>query len=644
MPQEDDNRMTPTETSRSALAQGVGMANIPTLLMVLYQMSGDLKWLEAPYAPRRPYGIDDNDTGRLPDAVQAEIRAAALAAIEAHLAGEALAVPRPSDAMLVRMLSVAMTDTVPESYGRIIAHGMGLPPEVPEEAVPLAIPPGFKVVVIGGGISGIIAGVRLKQAGFDFEILEKNADYGGTWYGNRYPGAGVDTPNHLYSFSFAEYDWPKYFSLREEIFDYVQSTARRFGLEPHTRFGTRVDRLAYDPAQAMWRIGGTGPDGTPLELRANAVISAVGVLDIPLTPAIPGLESFPGPCFHTAHWPEGLDLDGRRVAVVGNGASSMQVVPAIADQVSQMTIFARSKQWAAPFPKFKATVPDPIRALFRAVPLYQKWYRQRLAWTFNDRIHPTIQVDPDWPHPDRSLNAINEAHRRTFEDYVRAELGARQDLFDAVVPDFPPFAKRMLLDNGWFRTVARDHVTLVPDRLARVEGNTLIGADGSRHEADVLILGTGFRAAEFLSSLEVTGEEGARLAEVWNGDDARAYLGTTIPGFPNLFTLLGPNVGLGHGGSVIAPIEAQVGYVCDLLARMFDRGAAAVDVRADVHDAYNQRVDAAHEAMVFAHKGTTNWYRNSRGRIVAITPWRHDDFWRMMRAADLGDYRLIAAA
>lgn len=622
-------------------AAGVGIANIPTLLMVLYQMTGESRWLQAPYAPKRPYGIDDNDSGRLPEAVQAEIRTAALAAIRAHRDGRPLAVPRPADAQLVRMLSVAMTDEVPASYGPIIAHGLGLPPEVAPERVPLRIPPGFKVLVIGAGVSGIIAGVGLQEAGFDFEILEKNEDFGGTWYGNRYPGAGVDTPNHLYSFSFSDYDWPKYFSLRDEIHDYLRSTARRFGLEARTRFGTMVERLSYDAAAAEWTITGTAAGGQPFTRRANAVISAVGVLDIPLVPEIPGLEGFTGACFHTAEWPADLDLTGRRVAVVGNGASAMQVVPAIADQVAAMTVFARSKQWAAPFPKFKAPVPDAIRALFRAVPLYQQWYRQRLAWTFNDRIHPTIQVDPDWPHPERSLNATNEAHRRAFEAYVREELGDRQDLFEAVVPEFPPFAKRMLLDNGWFRTVARDHVTLVPDRLAGIEGGTLIGADGSRHEADVLILGTGFRAADFLASLEVTGAEGQRLSEVWDGDDARAYLGTAIPGFPNLFTLLGPNVGLGHGGSVIAPIEAQMGYLRDLLARMFDQGAAAVEVRPEVHDAYNLKVDAAHERMVFAHKGTSNWYRNSRGRIVAITPWRHDDFWRMMHRADLADYRLL---
>lgn len=318
----------------------------------------------------------------------------------------------------------------------------------------------------------------------------------------------------------------------------------------------------------------------------------------------------------------------------------MQIVPAIAGQVSHLTIFARSKQWAAPFPKFRTPVPEPIRWLIREVPLYQKWYRQRLAWTFNDRIHGSLQRDPDWPHQDRAINAVNDGHREAFTRYVRSELGDRQDLLDKVLPDYPPFGKRMLLDNGWYRTVARENVTLVADRLDRVEGATLIGGDGSRHEADVLVLGTGFKATELLASLEVQGKGGLSLREEWDGDDARAYLGTTVPGFPNLFTLLGPNIGLGHGGSVITPVEGQVRYILDLLQKAFAKGARTVEPKREVHEAYNARVDAAHDAMVWTHPGMENWYRNSKGRVVAITPWRHDDFWRMTRSTDLADYDL----
>lgn len=620
------------------LAEGVAMANIPTLLMVLVQATGDLKWLEAPYAPRRGRGLDDNDSGGLPEAVQAEIRAAALEAMAGMQAGKPLALPEPAPDLLARMLAVSMAEEVPGEYGENIAAGLGIGPHA-RRPQRLAAPEGFRVLIVGAGISGICAGIRLQQAGVAFEIWEKDEAAGGTWYENRYPGCGVDTPNHLYSFSFARHDWEHYFALRDELYGYFRGVAEDHGLMDHITLNARVERCRWDDAAQEWEVT-VAHDGRTLTRRANVVISGVGVLNIPQVPPIKGLETFPGLSFHTAHWPEGLDLAGKRVAVVGNGATAMQIVPAIADRTEHLTVFARSKQWAAPFPQFRQKVPAPVRDLLREVPLYQAWYRQRLAWTFNDRIHPTLQKDPDWPHPERSLNAVNDRHREQFVEYVKAELGDRQDLLDKVLPDFPPFGKRMLLDNGWYRTVARPDVTLVAEHLAEVQGDVLVAGDGSEHRAEVLILATGFKAAEILSSMEVAGRGGRRIAEAWDGDDARAYLGTTVAGFPNLFTLLGPNVGLGHGGSIIGSIENQMDYVMSALAQMFAHGAAEIEVRGEVYDAYNARVDAAHERMVWTHRGMSNWYRNSRGRVVAITPWRNDDFWRMTRRADPDDYIL----
>jgi 4-hydroxyacetophenone monooxygenase len=216
-------------------------------------------------------------------------------------------------------------------------------------------------------------------------------------------------------------------------------------------------------------------------------------------------------------------------------------------------------------------------------------------------------------------------------------------LLEHVLPDFPPFAKRMLLDNGWYRTLIRDNVTLIPQHLVKIDGNMLTAANGETAEADILILATGFRAAEFLASYEVIGRDGVDLHEAWETDNARAYLGSTIPGFPNFFLLLGPNVGSGHGGSMIRSIECQTNYLMSLLDELFARRADAVEVSEDVFEAYNQRIDDAHNRMVWTHKGVDNWYRNSRGRVTAITPWRNDDFWRMTRQADPADYRFLSA-
>jgi 4-hydroxyacetophenone monooxygenase len=626
---------TADEIDRPLLEAGIDAGNIPSLLMVLVQLTGDLRWLEPPYAPKRGRGLDDNDDGRLSEELQAEIRTAAKAAIGKWLGGQAPALPRPDDALLARMLSVSMAEDVPTGYGEIIASDLGLTAAAPHRAPP----PGFRAIVIGAGVSGISAGVNLRKLGIETRIFEKNDDFGGTWYENRYPGAGVDTPNLTYTFSFAKADWTRNFPLRDELFTYLRETADRFGLRECTSFNTTVQRVAWDAAANQWHVTVRDAEGGEETHVADVVLSAVGVLNVPQIPRIKGIESFPGEVVHTARWNDGIDVAGKRIAVVGNGASAMQIVPAIAERVEHMTIFARSKQWIAPFPQFGRQIPEGVRYLMRVVPLYRDWYQQRLTWTFNDRIHSSLFKDTSWEHQARSLNPVNDGHREYFTRYVTEQLGDRQDLLPAVLPDFPPFAKRMLLDNGWYRTIVRDNVTLVPDHLAEVAGNTVRGADGSEAEVDTIILATGFRAAEFLGSYEVIGRDGVRLRDVWDTDDARAYLGTAIPGFPNFFLLLGPNVGSGHGGSMIRSIECQTNYLVSLLDELFARRAASVEVKPEVYEDYAKRVDAAHETMVWTHGGATNWYRNSRGRVTAITPWRNDDFWRMTRQAKADEYR-----
>jgi 4-hydroxyacetophenone monooxygenase len=369
------------------------------------------------------------------------------------------------------------------------------------------------------------------------------------------------------------------------------------------------------------------------------VISATGIFNPPVIPDIEGLETFAGPSFHTARWPDDVDLTGKRVAIIGNGASCMQVGPEIQHTVESLTIFQRSPHWAAPFEHFRKAVPEPVRYLFREVPLYRAWYRVRLGWTFNDRIHAALQKDPDWEHPDRSLNAMNDAHRAYFTNYVVEELGERTDLLPTVLPTYPPFGKRMLMDNGWYRMLRNDRVTLVDDPIVRVGPSGITTADGSEYPADVLVIATGFDVLRFLTAFDVTGRDGRRLRDVWQDDDARAYLGTAVPGFPNFFILYGPNTQPGHGGSLIFVVEMQMRYVMDVLRQMADRGIVTVECRQDVHDRYNEGVDAAHEQMVWTHPGMSTYYRNRRGRVVVNFPYRNVDLFEMTRRADLADYR-----
>ncbi|MEC7743673.1 MAG: NAD(P)/FAD-dependent oxidoreductase [Pseudomonadota bacterium] len=626
--------MPAAEVNRTLLKDGIANANIPALLMVLYQMTGEATWLQEPFAPGRSPGLDDNDSGQLPDEVQAQIRTAAEEAIEAWLAGRLLAIERPTNLRLAEMLSVAMTEHVPEEYGDIVAAGMGYDLEPTAEA---AIAADKTAIVIGGGVSGICAGIELGKLGIDYTLFEKNEDFGGTWFENRYPGCGVDTPSLTYTFSCRPNDWSMYFPLRDEIEGYLLDTAREFGLYDKARFRTHVEEARWNTATDQWNVTITTPDGKRETHSADYLFSAVGILNIPKYPQIDGLDEFAGEVYHTSRWPAEADLSGKRVAVIGNGASGMQVAPAIADEVSRMTIFARSKQWAAPFPQFRKKVPEGVRYLMQVVPLYRAWLEQRLSWTFNDRVHGTLFRDPEWEHPERAVNEINDAHRRVFTRYVEEQLQDRPELIERVLPEYPPFAKRMLLDNGWFRTIKKPHVDLIPEHLAKVEGNTLSTSSGETVEADVIILATGFQTTNVLGSYDIVGREGRLLRDHWGEDNASAYLGTLVPGFPNFFILLGPNVGSGHGGSMIRNIENQMHFAGQVVQCAEAQEASTVEVKETAYTDYSRRIDDAHDRLVWTHPGTENWYRNSQGRVVAITPWRNDAFWRMTRSPDEAD-------
>ena len=623
-------------TDREQIAEAVAIANIPTLLMVLVQMTGDRRWLEKPYRPKRGRGVGDNDSGGLSEEVQGEIRDAAVEAIVAWKQGRPLALPEPSDAELVEMLSAAMGEPVPEEYGEFTAAQLGQRAMLWDQRIP--VPDGFGVIVIGAGASGLCAAINLKAAGVPFEVFERRETVGGVWQDNRYPGAGVDTPNHLYSFSFAPYDWSQYFVLRDELHDYFEDVADRFEVRRHIRFNTDVIAAVYNSATQCWDVRIRNADGSEETRTANVLISAAGIFNPPAFPDIPGLDSFAGRMWHSAEWPADGSVEGKRVLMIGNGASAMQIGPEIQHQVESLTIFQRAPHWASPFEQFRKPVPDPLRYLFNEVPLYRNWYRMRLGWTYNDRVYDSLQKDPDWKHPERSLNAANDVHRAYFTDYIKSELGDRTDLLDKVVPDYPPFGKRLLMDNGWYRMLRNPKVKLVDTGIERIDGDAIVTRDGERHAGDVLLIATGFNVLQFLSTYDLVGRSGRNLRDVWGEEDASAYLGTVVPDFPNFFTLYGPNLQPGHGGSFIFVAEMQVRYIMQMIDAMARRDLGAVECRPEVHDRYIEKVDAIHENMVWTHPGMSTYYRNSSGRVVVNSPYRNVDFFEMTKEVDLDDY------
>ena len=623
-------------TEEQQFKDAVAVANIPTLLMVLVQLSGDKHWLEAPYKPKRPRGVDDNDSGGLSEEIQQEIRAAALDAILAWRGGKPAAL-NPSDQELVEMLTVAMGETVPAEYGAMTSAQLGQTPMLWDKK--MDIPEGFNVIVIGAGVSGLVAAVNLKAAGIPYKLFERRHSVGGVWQDNRYPGSGVDTPNHLYSFSFAPYDWSAYFAMRDELQDYFNKVADDFELRDSIQFNTGVESVVYQDDSQSWDVMVKNPDGSETTHNANIVISAAGVFNPPAFPDIEGLDSFTGESWHTAEWPDGKTIKGKKVIMIGNGATGMQIGPEIQNDVASLTIFQRAPHWVSPHEQFRKPVPEAVRFLLKEVPLYRMWYRMRLGWTYNDRVYSSLFKDENWEHPERSLNAMNDAHRAYFTDYIKSELGDRcDDLLDKVLPTYPPFGKRLLMDNGWYRMLRNPKVELVDNPIVRIEGNKVITKDGSEYEADVLLVSTGFDVLKMLSTYELIGRDGKNLRDVWGDEDASAFLGTVVPGFPNFFTLYGPNLQPGHGGSLIFVSEMQVRYIMDMIEKMHRDNIGTVECKKDSHDRYLDKINEIHEKMVWTHEGMSTYYRNSKGRIVVNSPYRNVDFFEMTKQVDMDDY------
>jgi len=611
--------------------------------MVIFHLTGDRRWFADPYLPKRDVNLIADENAGLSEEARAEIRAKAVELLSSP--DLAPAVDDPGDELMVEMMSRCLGEAVPPEYALMMREEMGLCSRQVDwrDEKPTHVRDHLPVVIVGAGASGIALAANLEKLGVSYTILEKNNEVGGTWYENTYPGCGVDTPNHAYSFSFGtRYRWSRYFAPRDELQDYLVRSADEAGIRAKTRFTTRVVKTDWDEAACCWRVLAEGPGGSE-EIQAMAVVSAIGQLSLPSVPHIEGADTFDGPIFHTAEWPDGLDLAGKRVAIIGTGASSMQIVPTVVDEVALFTVYQRNAQWARPIPRYHDPIGDGAQWLLEKVPYYAAWFRFTMLWRYGDGLLPTLKKDPNWEHPERSLNRANDRHRIQMTEHMEQELVGRPDLLAKCLPTYPPYGKRILLDNGWFAAITKLNVELVTDDIVRIDPSGVVTTDGQLRDADIVILATGFKVSLMTGRLNVTGREGRKLTDVWADDNPSAHLGITVPGFPNLFTMQGPNSGLGHGGSAIFQAECQARYIAGCLAGMIEDGIDAIDVQQDVHDEYVRRVDAEHEGMIWTHPGMSTYYRNAKGRVVSVMPWRLVDYWSMTHEPDFNEFQVLKA-
>jgi len=566
---------------------------------------------------------------------RAAIQKHAARLIPPYLSGEKTLSP-PTDEVLQAAMSLAAGMPVPAEYGPLVREQMGFGPTVAPK--PLNPPADFKVVIIGAGVSGVLAALRLEQLGVSsFTIREKNPSPGGTWWQNSYPGCRVDTPSLLYSYSFApDPGWPEHFSHQPELLKYVKDTVATSGFGDRLRCNTAVESMTWDDAHSEWQLDVRNGDGATERLRANFVIGATGLLRIARFPAIEGVESFAGPSFHSTYWNHEVDLRDKRVAVIGTGASANQIVPAIAPLTREVLIYQRTPHWMLSHPQYGKALSGSERMLVEKVPTYLAWFRFRQFWQVGDMILPTLRIDPSWPHQERSVNAENDKLRAQLVEYIHTQLGDREELIKKVTPNYPPYGKRMLLDNGWYQALRRDDVRLITTPIERITADGITTADG-HEQVDVVVFATGFDANQVLWPIKVTGRGGVDVRRRLDANP-EAYQGMAIRDCPNLFITPGPNGTPGHGGNGIFFAECQVGYIIECLRTMFEHKWSRLEVRGEAVQAFVDEVTKELEHYVWSKPGISNWFRGSRDRVTAIVPKRLIDIWREGKGPRLDDY------
>jgi cation diffusion facilitator CzcD-associated flavoprotein CzcO len=479
----------------------------------------------------------------------------------------------------------------------------------------------YRVAVIGAGFGGIGMAIALKKAGIDdFVVLERAGDLGGTWRDNSYPGLSCDIPSQLYSFSFRSWRWSRRFPARDEILDYLHALISEHDLRPNLRFGCEVTAAGFDERAAAWTLTLAGGD----TLQASAVVCAAGQLSSPALPDIPGRDSFAGPAWHSARWDHDTELAGRRVAVIGTGASAVQFVPEIAKIAGHVDVYQRSAPYVLPKPDrpYRKAELD----FFERFPLARKADRLRI-FLFLELVTTGFFVSP----------GLMTGQKALWRRYLRAQV-ADPELRAKCVPGYVMGCKRVAFSDDWYPTLTRANVDLVTDRVERITSGGVVTEGGTARPADVIIYGTGFRTTEFLTPMSVTGLRGQSLRDAWR-DGAQAYLGITVSGFPNFFLLYGPNTNLG-ANSIIYMLESQIRYVADALRALAARRAAWLDVRPDAQHAFTDWVQAASRRSAWA-TGCHSWYTTASGRNTNNWPSYTFRYRRRVRRFDPDAYRLV---
>jgi 4-hydroxyacetophenone monooxygenase len=498
----------------------------------------------------------------------------------------------------------------------------------------------FSAIVVGAGMGGLNAAAQLMHTGIDVTVIEKNSGVGGTWYENRYPGARVDSPSRAYTHILgAGFDCPAPWCTRAENQRYFDWVADRYGVREHIVFDTEVVTMTWHENTATWEVVANGPDGRRV-YQANVVISAVGLLSRPNLPRIEGMDDFAGPAFHTARWPQGLELGDKRVAVIGTGCSGVQLVPELAKLAAHVTVFQRTPQWLFEHDGYLSPFPPQMTWLDRNLPYHANFMRFRTNWLLGPYLSgPTREIDPDFVDP-YARSAVNKLIRDERIEFIKRKLASRPDLIEKMIPPHPPFSTRPVQvgsEYNMYDAILRDNVSLVTAGIARITPAGVRTTDGADHDVDLIVYATGFRANECLWPMQVLGRGGRSVHDLWSKDGPRAYLGAMVPGFPNLFLIYGPNMNPYGGLGVVNHQEMVTRFLLDCIKELIVTGKSSVDVTERAYWRYNDELDARETYKIYKDPRASSYYRNEHGRSAVNCPFPGNEMWHRLRRPDFAD-------
>ena len=603
---------------------------------LLYQLTGDQSIAATEAATITIRNTDLTTVSNPSDLALLQSKAAAfLKSYRDQGAGD---VPYGPPERLRRSLSLAAGTDLPGSEFELWLEQLALDPWaralVWQEPPPAQELRKFSVAVIGAGMGGLNAAVQLKHAGIPYFVIEKNDEVGGTWHENRYPGARVDSPSRTYTHIYGvDFEYPNAFCPQSENLRYFKWVADHFDIRKDITFKTEVKSVIWDETAKLWEIKADGPDG-PRVWRANAVITSVGFLSRPNMPSIEGMETFEGKAFHTARWPVGLDLKGKRVAVIGTGATGYQLIPELAKLAGHTFVFQRTPNWCFETRGYLDPFPPQVNWLDRNFPYIRNFIRFRVGYlTGPEFVLKSMRSDPEFKDQ-HARSARNKIAREQQIAFIKSKLASRPDLIEKMIPVAPPYSARpVIVDANYciYDALLRDDVSLVSDRIARIKPNGIEVEGGAEYPLDIIVYATGFKANDFLWPMEVRGRGGKPIEELWEKDGARAYLGTMLPGFPNFFMLYGPNTN-NFGGLQIVDFEEMVTrFALECLAGLITRKKRSIDVSLDAYWRYNAEVDRAEALMIYKDPRANNYYKNESGRSAANCPIDVRKIWTWLR-------------